>query len=187
MKISKKSKSSFSKKRIAGIALLVLALVGVAAFLLWQRSQTSNTATTKVGQNGPDSFNKIDNTPADSIDKTYNDGIKKDLPDASTQPEQSSNASITIVDAAQYDTSIEIRALINGVIETDGTCTATLTGPGATVTKTANVVSAPSYTQCQNISIPVDNFSLKGSWTLVVSYQSPHSTAKSSQKNVEIQ
>ncbi|MBC7404827.1 MAG: hypothetical protein H7252_03975 [Cytophaga sp.] len=130
---------------------------------------TAPTAEEKAAANGQ----KNSNVSRDQLNAT---------PQAST-----TKASIVIVDSSQYDNSFEVRAYISNVFEDSGTCTVTFTKSDApTVTQSGPATSSATNTQCQTIDIPVSQFSVKGTWQIIVGYSSPNATGSTTSKLVTI-
>ncbi|WP_222194132.1 hypothetical protein [Modestobacter italicus] len=81
--------------------------------------------------------------------------------------------------------AVEVDGLVPDVIESSGTCTLTLSGDGTSVTTERPGTPDATSTACASLSIPGADLS-PGTWTAVLSYESPVSTAASSPVEVEI-
>lgn len=178
-----------SKKYIAIIAVLAtLLVVAVSAYLLLGQNK-NRVETPTSGKDAADTYDKVDYSPADSEDKAYNDQIKENLgngPSTDTPPSSSESAKVVITDANQYGQDVEVRAFISNVIQNNGTCTLSFTGPGTKVVKNVAASADASTTRCENAVIPVNTFDKKGTWQLVVSYSSANTVGQSEPKNIEI-
>ena len=146
-------------------------------------SSTSNSqdsgSNNGSNKNDDGSDNTDDSTPDDDTDNGSGSS------NGSGSPASLNSVNVIINDASQYDSVVEVRSYVEGIIETDGTCTLTFTKDGTSFTKTTSPLTNPSYTTCKTIDIPVSEFSSKGTWQLTVSYLS--STSKgSATKTLEV-
>ena len=81
--------------------------------------------------------------------------------------------------------AIEVGGYLDGVVESDGTCTLTATKDGASVQSTAPGISDASSTSCAGLSLPGDQLS-SGAWSVVLSYESGASRGSSDPIEVEV-
>jgi hypothetical protein len=81
--------------------------------------------------------------------------------------------------------SVEVGAYVAGVVESGGTCTLTLTGPGATRTATVTGEADAGSTSCTTMAVPGAQLST-GSWTAVVDYRSADAGGTSSSVTVDV-
>lgn len=81
---------------------------------------------------------------------------------------------------------VDIRAFTPDVIESDGTCTATLTLNGQTVTASSKAFIDSTSSQCEPILIPLSEFPVSGQWQLIVDYASAKSKGTSATMTVEV-
>lgn len=88
--------------------------------------------------------------------------------------------------AKNVGTNLEIRAFTPDVIESDGTCTATVTKDGQEVVRTSPGFVDASSTICEPINIPLSEFSSTGVWSVVVNYTSPSSAGISDKVEAEL-
>jgi hypothetical protein len=91
---------------------------------------------------------------------------------------------ITFLD--QIDNNIEAGALISGVYESGGTCTFTATLGSYKVEKQSAAVQNPSTTDCKPFAIPVSEFPAKGTWSVVIAYESAAALGTSQPKQISI-
>lgn len=99
------------------------------------------------------------------------------------------NAEVIVTDASyyQYDgNAVELRAYIANVYENGGTCTATLTLNGQTVTVNGAPFKDVSTTQCGAMDIPRSKFPAAGDWQVIVSYTSPTASGHSPPKIISV-
>jgi hypothetical protein len=179
-----KNKKGSKKLVVIGIIVVIAFAVGGAVFL-WMRSSE------KPANNSDDNtFGKVNYDPPTDEDKAYNDRIKEQLgnesQDQNNDPNTKKNVSVTVVDASQYGSAVEVRAFIPGITESGGECTFTFTnGTNQVVRKSAAHAEAQT-TPCANLSVDKSTFSPTGAWSLVVSYSSSSSSGKSDVKTVEV-
>ena len=173
-----------SKKRLIILVALGTALLALAGIVYFLSSPAHNTPTSD--KSASDDYNKVDYSPANQTDKTYNDQIKENITPTPNDSPSNSSANIVIVDASQYNDTIEVRSFISNLVENSGTCTFTFTGPGTKVIKTAAATADASTSRCANTKIPVTEFDAKGTWQIVISYSSSSASGKSEPKDIEI-
>lgn len=90
-----------------------------------------------------------------------------------------------ISSAAIVGSDVEVRSYVTGTIENGGTCQATLTQNGNTVSKESTSVADATTTICPPLRIPLSQLS-SGTWSIVVTYSSLTSTGTSNSASVEI-
>ncbi|MBJ58738.1 hypothetical protein CL689_01090 [Candidatus Saccharibacteria bacterium] len=88
--------------------------------------------------------------------------------------------------AKRVGSNLEIRAFTPDVIESDGTCTATVTNGSQEVTETSKGFVDASSTICEPINIPLSALNSTGVWTVVVSYASSSSAGTSTEVEAEL-
>lgn len=169
-------------KKMIPILFVVALLVGGA--IGWTFFRDTNPALS-----GED--RTIDYGPPTDDEAKAGDDIKpRIVEDNETQQPSSTTAKkpvqvgVTIAD--QYDTQVEVRAFVQGVIEGTGTCIATFTQEGVTVTASSKAFVDATTSQCKPIYIDRSKFPAAGIWQLVVSYDSPGYTGKSEGISVTI-
>lgn len=178
----KKSRNK-TKIIIITVAVATIILSGLA-YLYW-KSNNQSLQNQNIDYSPPTTEQK----DAGSRAANKEEALKEDQP--SPQPnapaDQKKQASMTIVDASQYDQTVEVRAFVDNVVESEGTCTFTFTKGTATVTKTSKASPSASTTQCSMIKVASSEFASKGDWILTVSYDSTTSSGKSPERTVKIQ
>lgn len=159
---------------IIGAIIVVLGLAAVA-YLYTQNSQDNK----RIEQTAP-------YTPPTAEEKeaanTQKDETVKETEQNNTPP---SSANI-VVDAGQYNDTIEVRAYAANVFESGGTCTATLKYGDATITRQVTAFESARTTQCKGIDIPRSEFKTAGDWQLTVSYSSPTISGQSAPITINI-
>lgn len=124
------------------------------------------------------------NPPTNEEIKEGQDAKQRLIDDKEKSEERSNNdykqVNVGVTFSEVVDGKLEIRAFTPSVIEGDGVCTANLQKGNIKVTESSPAFIDSTTTQCQPIFIPIDKFSLKGVWSLVVSYKSSRSIGESS-------
>lgn len=174
------------KPIIITIAAIVLVLIGVGIIFAWntanQPEQANDNAVPGVNYN----------PPTEEEAEGSQDGKKNNTPGKSESDNSSKNKQSVLVGVAfaGYDTeeeAVDIRAFTPDVIEGDGICTATLTNGSLEVTKSEKAFIDSSSSQCRPILISRSDFSVAGTWKLVVTYNSSKNSGSSPPMDVEIQ
>lgn len=182
MLTQKKSRNK-TKIIIIAVAIATIALGGLA-YLYW-KSNNQSPQNQNIDYSPPTTNQK----DAGSRAANKEDALKEDQP--SPQPNtpagQKKQASMTIVDASQYDQTVEARAFVDNIVESEGTCTFTFTKGTASISKTSKASPSASTTQCAMIKVTASEFTSKGDWILTVSYDSITSSGKSPERTVKIQ
>ena len=193
MRISSyKNQWSVVKKVFVIVALVFLA-AGVYVALaykisLWPFTSTSTVETTVRG------VNEIDYSGPTSTDiESSQDGKKTTTSESQNStttshqaPTDKQQLAIGVTYADITNNNFEVRAFTPSIIEGNGTCTATFTKGGLTLSQSSEAFIDSSTTQCKPIYIPLDKFSEKGTWSLTVSYDSPDAIGTAEQMEVNI-
>lgn len=167
-----------SKKPLIIAIAVSVALLGVGA---WTYAYFSNRSTYDDTQ----TVNDINYDPPTEAEQAAGDKQKEQLT-KEEEPSQSEDIEVAVVDASQYNDTVEIRAFVQGVIES-GSCTATLTKDGQTVTKKSDAFIDATTTQCGNLNIPRSDFPSGGEWSLIVSYSSERHAGSSKEWKVSVE
>lgn len=156
-----------NKKIIIPIAVV---LVAVSVGLAYALFNTNNESNLPVSTDSPRTA-KINFDPPTEPEKAAGDQQKEVLvKDSEASATAATVANVVIVDSAQYDDTIEIRAFISNVFK-DGTCTAVLTNGQSKVTKTVTALKDATTTRCSAINIPRSEFALAGNWDMKLIYE----------------
>lgn len=174
--------------RIVSTVIVAVLLVG-GGLAYWQRdtisgwfSQSSeNTASDSDSSGSGDSDSNLPDNDSDGT--SDNNGSSDGSSSSSNNGAQEAN--VIINDASQYDSNVEVRSYVEGIVETNGTCTITFKKGSQSVTKTTEPLTNPTYTTCAAISVPVSEFPSKGTWQVTVDYSSTNHKG-SATKNVEV-
>jgi hypothetical protein len=81
--------------------------------------------------------------------------------------------------------SVEAAGYVSGIAESHGTCTLTLTQSGHSATATGSGLANGTSTGCSRLSVPRSQLS-SGTWTAVLTYSSPTSSAQSDKTEVRV-
>jgi hypothetical protein len=81
--------------------------------------------------------------------------------------------------------AIEVGGYLDGVVESDGTCTLTTTKGADSAHASAPGISDATSTSCAGLSIPGDQLS-SGNWSVVLTYESPASRGSSQPVQVQV-
>jgi hypothetical protein len=186
-----KTNHSHRKKRIVSI-FATLVLFGVTIFGYWLYSQRSGTDSVNIGSvSGPE---RLDLNPATDEEKQVGedakDKIVADMDASNSRPGTSSNSDKTkvtpFISAARVDgDSFKLNGYVPSVIETDGTCVATMTKDRITVTESRQAMQNAQNTTCGQIIIPKSKLE-SGTWQATLSYSSSRSAGTSEKVNVEV-
>lgn len=183
MKINKNRKSNKKAVLLSVAIILLVALVTTYSVVAYKKSLWPFQPGT-IQVNGDDDNINYDPPTQQEINDSQN--AKKDNLDNDKQDDPSNSTSgnlksieVGVSFADVMDGQVEVRAFTPSVVESDGTCTATLTKNSATVTKVSKAFIDSTTSQCQPIKIALSEFQQSGSWSLLVSYKSSKSQGKS--------
>jgi len=167
-------KQNRSRGKIVFFLTIVVLLIVVIAGILektgvtdfYQKSQ-SKTPTEVAPQP------TINLEPPTSEESKAGDQQKDQIVQQETKPPTPAmNAKVIIVDASQYDTSVEVRAFASNVIK-NGTCTFTFTKSGeSSIEKTEPAYADASSSPCIALTVDRSEFPSAGTWQLTVKYTS---------------
>lgn len=178
-------------KAIILMTVLVLA-VAVGALLYFRQDRA---AVNVAEQSGP----KLDLSPATPEDQAESDRLKEQSaqptpgtdkdPATPDGPEDSAGkraVTPVLVDASQYEDTIEVRAYVPGITENGGTCTVTMTLGAQKVTKQVGGTADATTTRCQNLNLPRSTFPQAGTWDVAVAYASATAAGTSATAKMEV-
>jgi hypothetical protein len=176
--------SSIRKKSALGLIGIIIAigLIGGGLYLR-SRSDKNSSDPTKVP-----TINYAPATPSekqqaiDAKDKIVAQQ-KNSTPSSPTIDTSSNNKKI--VYPTITNTNGSINALVTGVFEEGGTCTATFTKGSGTLSKTSVGFQNVSYTQCAPMNIEA-GFLTPGTWSVVVTYSSTSASGSSTSQIMEV-
>lgn len=184
MKIDRKN--SYRKIILAATAVAALFALIVAGYFIWD-SRTSEDRNIKNG---------VDYSPATDEDKALNDERKRTLPESTRQEESGTGTSggskkvVTPVISAWSQeggtgTDLKINGYVPEIIETNGSCTVTLTKGSTTASTSKSALQNAQNTSCGQLIIPYTQLS-PGLWQAVLSYSSSMSAGSSIKTEIEV-
>lgn len=127
--------------------------------------------------------NEINYQPPTEAERSSGDERKKIIDE--TENNKNNNVEVVIVDAGQYDSVIEVRAFVQGVIE-GGNCLITFSQGTSRVNRTIPAFIDATTTQCENLTLNRSDFPNSGEWSVVVQYASDSATGISEAKKFNI-
>jgi len=140
------------------------------------------TAPSIVGGDGDGSPSATATSPAPSSTPDASPSESAPSPSEPAAPEVTPTTAVPVPDdrtpvsvATTYsgwspaDAVVMVGAYVEGVVESDGRCTLTLTGPGSTATVSAAALPDAGSTSCGELRSKVD---ASGTWTATVAYES---------------
>ncbi len=175
-----------SKLTIIVFVVLIILSIGGGAYS-FQKMHTNNkplpapsTARSDPNLNPP---TKEDQQRAD---KNKQDIINSTAVD--TKPAVNGKTAVkpTITYAATYGDSVEVGAYVSGIFEDNGSCTATFSNGNTRLEKQVSAVKGSSVVNCPAMSLPSSSFSPKGTWSVVVSYNSTAAVGESAPRQLEV-
>lgn len=177
MKIKNKKSQSIKKLVILVVALLVLA-GGAYAYAL-----SNNFFQEPVEEKSQTSDYESPNDPIPT-DPVPTDGTDKENLGEEDEP-TTGGPGVTITAASIVDETLQVRALIQGVVAT-GTCTLTVIQNSSTViTETADVQAGPSSSTCKGFNVNINNIE-NGVLNVSVSYTNDAVSNTSQARTVEL-
>ncbi len=110
---------------------------------------------------------------------------KEDLAN-NNQPPGNTNQKITVTPVITSANVNEVRGYISGVVEDGGTCTATYTKGATSFARTSTGIINVSNTTCPAIKTSRSDFTSTGTWSVVLTYNSPSSQGTSQPVSIEV-
>lgn len=166
------------------ISAIVLLGLGYTAYAYsqskWPFTSATPTSSEPKTQEEKDELNA--NDPTYPTDKKEEAGETPPTTDTETDK---AKIQVGISSAGKFANNVEVRAFMSGVIEGDGTCTATFTKGSQTITATSTAFIDTHTTQCNPIITEASKFSA-GTWNLVVDYSSNGYEGKSASMEVTL-
>ena len=164
-----------------GVLLVIICVLAFIGYLIFNKGQSSNL----TGQTTEPYVNLEPPTEADKQEADQNKenlSQTKQVQESDIPSGNSSQKSVkpTITEA----TRTSVKAYVAGIFEEGGTCTATFTKDGSTLTKTSEGFQNASYTQCAPINLASD-FLSPGKWAVKLTYSSAASAGESDVQYIE--
>lgn len=107
--------------------------------------------------------------------EAHKDELVRQAQEEKNQAKQTGKKQVSVV--VTNATASSINSYVSGVVEENGTCTATMTQGSTVVTRTSQGFSNVGVTNCAPINPQLPN---GGDWSLVLSYSSANAEGKSS-------
>jgi hypothetical protein len=189
---------SVSRRQTAVAGVVALALVGGGALWWWSASRNDESPVPAPSPSaGQSSTPTPGGTTTPSASASPTDGpddpgtAPTPTPDPGAEPVDPgavapTTADVTTTYAGWNDLSdaVEVGAYA-AVVEADGICTLTLSGPGGERSVQAAATPDVSTTACGALALPGDQLS-SGTWQAVVTYGSPRSAGTSAPVEIEV-
>lgn len=169
-----------SKKNllIGGLALVVIASAAVIFFVKHRTTKPAvSTERSPTINYGP-----ATETEKKEVDANKDRIVKENQTTNTTPTAGSGNKSVTPIIT---NTSRSINAYVTGIFEDGGTCTATFTKDGTSLSKSSVGFQNVSYTQCAPID-ETPGFLSSGKWSVTVTYTSPTAEGTSAAQTFEV-
>lgn len=175
------------KKLLISVAVIIV-VAALGGTYVW------HVKAAKADGNSSTSGQKVNLAPPTQADTERDEANKQRIVDesqnggSSSSGQTSNKKSVTpvISYAGVYDGSVQVGSYVPGVFENGGTCTATFTNGSKTVVKTTQGTTNSNSVSCPAITAQPSEFTPKGSWNVVVSYDSATATGSSSQTSIQI-
>lgn len=164
-----KNKNSNTKKISIIIVATVLLLITV--LLVLEKTRVTNIIHDPFYHAPESSTSVVDtltrNDPSTSKDKGATLGTTKDSPDSTSDVPVSQAATISISSLGTNQDFVSYSATVSGSASANGTCTITFEQSGA---KPVVATSTAKGMTCVDSSIPVQQFTMLGTWTATLRY-----------------
>jgi cytoskeletal protein RodZ len=179
-KSRRKLYSRFSKKTLIIVLVILITLAGIVYAKHRNSSNENNPSGNTAATANKQSINY--NPPTDQ-EKKDTEAHKQNLENPPPPPPTTSSGKVQVTPTITSYDSGKVYALVTGVFEEGGTCTATATKSGSQpVIGTSEGFGNSNYTSCTPISLSLP----AGTWSLTVSYSSTKAEGKSEAKNITI-
>lgn len=170
-----RTKRLFSRKRLLIAVTTCLLAIGIYTLV-----KNDNVADKK----NPSDVTTVNTQPATEQEKAEAEQNKDRI--ASTNQSTNTGQKKTVKPVITDISNNTVRAYVSGVFEDGGTCTATFTKGGKTLTKTSSGFENVSYTQCGPINYE-DGFLSPGKWSVTVKYNSATAEGVSDERSIDAQ
>lgn len=169
--------------------LLVSAVVIIAAgggFAAYKHLYSSKPVATRVVS--PVYYNPPTQQEKDET-QAHKEALAQQYQQQQSNPQPSTGKQTVapvITNASQNGQQITVNAYINGIFENGGTCTATFTQGNLQVTKNNTGFANATTTNCPPFVIDSSEFTSKGNWQVIVSYNSTNATGISQEETLTV-
>lgn len=172
-----------NKKILLLAAMLIIATF--AAYLLVIRNKDSSK-TLLPGQVDYSEATAEERQAAEDNKKRLTEEETKQQNEPERQPGDKKSVQPVITLAEQYDSQVELSGFIPGVFEDDGVCTGIMTKDSLRLNRTVKGVKEGNAVFCPLMKFNISEFSLKGTWKLVIQYESSSASGMSESQNMEV-
>lgn len=186
LKIKKPTKKAII---IGIIAVGVIAAGALTYYFVNVRDDNPQTTGTTNGQEEPVNLAPPTEQDAQRVEDNKQQIVDRQAQlDAQSQQSDSSKKNVvpTITYAGQYGQVVEVGAEV-AVFDASGTCTATFSLGASSFTKSVQAVQNVNRMNCPTISVPVSEFTPKGSWGVTIKYDSGSSTGVSNSSTIRVE
>ncbi len=152
---------------IAAVSVAVLAL-SLKFWVFNKSSDTTKNTTSSV----------TDQKTQKQEEQAESEGAKDNIVKNSTQPSETQDSKI-VTPVITSATSSELDAIVNGIIEEDGDCTAQYTKDATTFSRSSKGIANATNTVCYPIQTNASDFNQKGEWTVTLTYRSEKASGTS--------
>lgn len=161
------------------LVLLGLVIIVIVASGTWYWNAQNN----KQQPAQSDNTEKINLDPPTEEELKETEEHKKNLGDSANNPDlpTDANGKKIVTPVITTVTASQVNAFVPGVFEEGGTCTATLTKAGQTITASSTAFQNVSYTSCAPIALTAQ--ASPGTWSAVITYSSSTSQGSSAAKD----
>jgi hypothetical protein len=174
------------------VAVSVAAVVALSSCSLLQVAPTPVVTSSPQQTQGTDPSvptpTATETDPATPVPSATPFGSPTPTPSPTLLPGSTKRAATPFVTLADWDPSsheLDVSAIVPGLVESGGTCTATVAKGGVTRTAAAPAAAVSTYVGCNPMTIPGSALSA-GTWTVHVSYSSRSAEGTSAAKTVQV-
>ena len=176
-------------KKILLVVLLVAVLFILIVFL---NNQSNNQMSTSNPSSTSTAINLSPPTEEDkkrAEDNKKNIEIRDELVESQKTQSSGTIKPVTpiISYAGQYGQYVEVGGFVGNLYEDEGICTAQFSKEGVSpFVETVQAIKSANSVDCPVMKAPVNKFQPKGSWNVVVLYNSSSASGTSTTKTVEV-
>lgn len=174
-----KKKRRSTKPILIGVLILLFAILATVGYLIFVKNNKNKSSESTPVYSGPteEEIKQGDVTKDDLVNEK-----PQYIEDNGAAP---TNTTVTIADANQYGSTIEVRAFMPNSFEA-GSCEVVFDKSGTKISKKVDAFLDNTYTLCSPLEIPRSELSASGTWKVTVNYSSVHYVGSAS-LNMELQ